>query len=97
VTRPETRADSSVTAALAWFLLRAAAASGAPGDARERARRALAYLRGVTRRSGAIDFAQGDTRDIGVYAQRFDVLPFAQGFALRAAAAAQEPEQGRRA
>ena len=97
VTRPETRADSSVTAALAWFLLRAAAASGAPGDARERARRALAHLRGVTRRSGAIDFAQGDTRDIGVYAQRFDVLPFAQGFALRAAAAAQEPEQGRRA
>ena len=97
VTRPETRADSSVTAALAWFLLQAAAASGAPADARERARRALAYLRGVTRRTGAIDFAQGDTRDIGVYAQRFDVLPFAQGFALRAAAAAQEPEQGRRA
>mgnify|MGYP002623562095 CR=1 FL=1 len=96
VTRPETRADSSVTAALAWFLLRAAAASGAPGDLRERARRALAYLRGVTRRGGAVDFAQGDTRDIGVYAQRFDVLPFAQGFALRAAAAALAAEQGRR-
>lgn len=96
VTRPETRADSSATAALAWFLLRAAAASGAPEDARDRALKALAYLRGVTRRGGAVDFAQGDTRDIGVYAQRFDVLPFAQGFALRAAAAARAAEPGRR-
>jgi unsaturated rhamnogalacturonyl hydrolase len=98
-TRPETRADSSATAALAWFLPVSAAASGAPEDARERARRALAYLRGVTRQDGAVDFAQGDTRDIGVYAQRFDVLPFAQGFALRAAAAARDAaaEQGRRA
>jgi unsaturated rhamnogalacturonyl hydrolase len=92
VTRPETRADSSATAALAWFLAVSAAASGAPEDARERARRALAFLRGVTRRGGAVDFAQGDTRDIGVYAQRFDVLPFAQGFALRASAAASAAE-----
>ncbi|OUM95722.1 MAG: hypothetical protein A9Z00_11200 [Thermobacillus sp. ZCTH02-B1] len=97
VTRPETRADSSATAALAWFLLRSAAASGAPDDARERALRALTYLRGVTRRGGAVDFAQGDTRDIGVYAQRFDVLPFAQGFALRAAAAAEQVEAAERA
>ena len=96
VTRPETRADSSATAALAWFLLRSAAASGAPGDARDRALRALRYLRGVTRQDGAVDFAQGDTRDIGVYAQRFDALPFAQGFALRAAAAAAAAVPGER-
>ena len=37
----------------------------------------------VTRRDGAIDFSQGDTKDIGVYSMLFDVLPFTQGLALR--------------
>jgi unsaturated rhamnogalacturonyl hydrolase len=43
------------------------------------------YLQKVTRRDGAIDFSQGDTKGIGVYAQTFEVLPFTQGFALRIA------------
>lgn len=37
----------------------------------------------VTRISGAIDWCQGDTKGIGVFAQTFDVMPFAQGFCLR--------------
>ena len=38
----------------------------------------------VTKKNGEIDFSQGDTKDIGVYSILFDILPFAQGFALRA-------------
>jgi unsaturated rhamnogalacturonyl hydrolase len=38
----------------------------------------------VTRRDGVIDFSQGDTKAIGVHSQEFDLLPFTQGFALRA-------------
>ena len=36
-----------------------------------------------TRRSGEVDFAQGDTMGVGNYSRRFDILPAAQGFALR--------------
>lgn len=46
-----------------------------------RNRHAVPY--GVTRRSGAVDFSQGDTKDIGVYSMLFDVLPFTQGYAIR--------------
>ena len=38
----------------------------------------------VTKKNGEVDFSQGDTKDIGVYSVLFDILPFAQGFALRA-------------
>ena len=38
----------------------------------------------VTKKNGEVDFSQGDTKDIGVYSILFDILPFAQGFALRA-------------
>lgn len=37
----------------------------------------------VTRRNGIIDFSQGDTKDIGVYSQLFDKMPFTQGLAIR--------------
>jgi len=145
-TRPEAAADSSATAALAWFLARApliGAASeagtassissvglaGSSGPANSAslassasstssvgpaspassispagsgslatsasagAERALAYLMRVTRRSGEIDFSQGDTKDIGVYSARFDILPFTQGFALRAHYALNESKE----
>lgn len=36
----------------------------------------------VTRRNGAIDYAQGDTRGIGFYSNRLDIMPFAQGMTL---------------
>ena len=71
----DTRADSSATAVLGWFLARA----GQP----EAAARAKRYLMSVTRRSGEVDFAQGDTMGEGNYSRRFEPLPFAQGFALR--------------
>ncbi|WP_165021609.1 hypothetical protein [Dysgonomonas sp. ZJ279] len=36
-----------------------------------------------TRRTGAIDFCQGDTKGIGYYSTSFSVMPFAQGIALK--------------
>lgn len=36
----------------------------------------------ATRRDGTIDFAQGDTKGIGFYSQKFNRLPFAQGMGL---------------
>lgn len=82
VTSPSSRSDSSATATLAYFLALAGSiaelASGVTS-----AEKALQYLKSVTRRSGAIDFSQGDTKAIGVHSMEFDILPFTQGFALR--------------
>lgn len=41
-------------------------------------------LLSCTRITGAIDWCQGDTKDIGVFAQTYDLMPFAQGMTLRA-------------
>ena len=48
------------------------------------AEQCLDKLRKVTRITGAIDWCQGDTKGIGVFAQTYDIMPFAQGMALRA-------------
>jgi unsaturated rhamnogalacturonyl hydrolase len=40
-------------------------------------------LMSATRRNGAIDFCQGDTLGPGLYSRTFDIMPFAQGIALR--------------
>ena len=37
----------------------------------------------VTRRNGVIDFCQGDTKGIGLYATTFDLMPFVQGLTIR--------------
>jgi unsaturated rhamnogalacturonyl hydrolase len=76
------RKDSSITAVMGWTLthLPASLQTAATTKAAESSRQ---YLQKVTRRDGAIDFSQGDTKGIGVYAQTFEVLPFTQGFALR--------------
>ncbi|WP_338359638.1 glycoside hydrolase family 88 protein, partial [Yeosuana marina] len=37
----------------------------------------------ATRRNGVIDFCQGDTKGIGIYASTFDLMPFVQGLTLR--------------
>ena len=37
----------------------------------------------ATMRDGAIDCCQGDTHGIGSFSQTFDIMPFAQGMALR--------------
>ena len=41
-------------------------------------------LKSVTRRSGIIDFSQGDTHGIGFYSERLCIVPAAQGFAISA-------------
>ncbi|MGO4543319.1 glycoside hydrolase family 88 protein [Paenibacillus sp. 2TAB23] len=85
VTRQETRADSSTTATLAWFLLQASQIAELSEACSQGAERAVQYLMRVTRRSGAVDFSQGDTKDIGVYSMLFNILPFTQGFCIRIA------------
>ncbi len=75
----QSQADSSATASLAWFL----AIANKVADCNSAKEKALDYLMKVTRRNGAIDFSQGDTKGIGVHAQQFDILPFTQGFCLR--------------
>tara|TARA_R110000868_G_scaffold96857_3_gene266401 strand:+ start:13800 stop:14957 length:1158 start_codon:yes stop_codon:yes gene_type:complete len=79
----ESRSDSSTTATLAWFLTNAATLKAITEESLNAKTKALAYLMMVTRRDGAIDFSQGDTKGIGVHSQEFGILPFAQGFALR--------------
>ncbi len=76
------REDSSATAILGWFYSVAAKAENSK-EYYVRAKAAHKYLMSVTRRSGKVDFAQGDTMGIGNYSRRFEPLPAAQGFALR--------------
>ena len=83
VTRKETRIDSSTTATLAYFLICASEIKEITESCLEGYNKAIKYLMSVTRKNGEVDFSQGDTKDIGVYSMLFDILPFAQGFALR--------------
>ena len=75
--------DSSATAMLAYFYRECAAVFDNKAYA-EVADLCLDKLRSVTRITGAIDWCQGDTKGIGVFAQTYGVMPFAQGMALRA-------------
>lgn len=84
VTRPETRLDSSTTATLSWFMLNASKIDAISDVCIASYNKAIKYLMSVTKRNGSIDFSQGDTKDIGVYSLLFDILPFTQGFAIRA-------------
>lgn len=77
------RLDSSTTATLAWFLANAAAIEEITQECENAKNKAINYLMQVTRRDGAIDFSQGDTKAIGIHSQEFNILPFTQGFALR--------------
>lgn len=71
----ESRKDSSATAVFAWFLKE----MNSDGEVQK----ALKYLKSVTQRNGAVDYSQGDTKTIGVYSQKFETLPFTQGFLTR--------------
>lgn len=75
--------DSSVTAAMAWFYAECAELFEVE-EYDNVSKRALEKLRKVTRITGAIDWSQGDTKGIGVFSQTFDIMPFTQGFAIRA-------------
>lgn len=74
--------DSSTTAAMSYFYRECATVFKNKVYA-ETANRCLDKLRSVTRITGAIDWCQGDTKGIGIFAQTFDVMPFAQGLVLR--------------
>lgn len=47
------------------------------------AKRIETALMSMTRRNGAIDYAQGDTHGIGMYSGRFGTMPFVQGISIR--------------
>ncbi|MDM5190856.1 glycoside hydrolase family 88 protein [Bacillus sp. DX4.1] len=83
VTRSESRSDSSATATLGWFMLNASKINGISSECIDSVDRAMNYLMKVTRKDGAVDFSQGDTKDIGVYSVLFNILPFTQGFCIR--------------
>ena len=77
--------DSSATAGLAYFYTQAARLSAEPDDWKV-ADNCLKKLQKMTRISGKIDMCQGDTKGIGIFSQTYDIMPFAQGLALRALA-----------
>lgn len=83
ITNKSSQFDSSTTATLAWFLANASTIASISSESKSAKESALQYLQKVTRRNGAIDFSQGDTKGIGIHSQRFDILPFTQGFVLR--------------
>lgn len=74
--------DSSVTAVMAYFYRKCAELFNEDQYA-DIANRCIKKLRSVTRITGAIDWCQGDTKGIGVFAQTYDIMPFAQGITLR--------------
>ncbi|MGS2779041.1 glycoside hydrolase family 88 protein [Robertmurraya sp. GLU-23] len=82
VSRRESTKDSSTAAALGWFLINAGKINEISDQCFNSAEKAVSYLMKVTRRSGEIDFSQGDTKDIGVYSNSFSILPFTQGFSV---------------
>lgn len=76
------RIDSSITAVAAYFYKKC----GEIFDNTEYkniSHNCCIALMKNTRRSGKIDFSQGDTKGIGIYSEVFDILPFTQGMALR--------------
>lgn len=77
------RKDSSATATMAWFFINASVLKELSEDCQLACEKATDYLKSVTRRDGAVDFSQGDTKAIGIYSREFDILPFTQGFVLR--------------
>ncbi|MGG0275877.1 glycoside hydrolase family 88 protein [Bacillus rhizoplanae] len=83
VTREECTPDSSTTATLGWFMLQASKIEEISKGCSESSDKSISYLMGVTRRSGVVDFSQGDTKDIGIYSMLFNILPFTQGFCIR--------------
>lgn len=75
--------DSSATAVLAWFY-GCCYEMFMDEKYKHVKQKCINKLLSCTRISGAIDLCQGDTKDIGVFAQTYDLMPFAQGMTLRA-------------
>ena len=75
--------DSSATAVMAYFYAKAANVFHSE-EYYDIADRCLNKLMACTRISGAVDWCQGDTKALGVFSQTYDIMPFAQGMAVRA-------------
>lgn len=75
--------DSSATAVFAWFYVKCAEIFNEQ-EYRLIAIKCIQKLMKVTRINGKLDWCQGDTKGIGIFAQTYDIMPFAQGMALRA-------------
>ena len=78
---PSSPGESSGTA-LAGLLFYKAYDLSRDASFLESAERCARALMKMTRRDGALDYAQGDTLGIALYSTRFDILPFAQGMTL---------------
>lgn len=74
--------DSSATATLAWFYKQCYEMFH-EDKYKLIVEQCISKLLLCTRISGAIDWCQGDTKDIGVFSQTYDLMPFAQGMILR--------------
>lgn len=74
--------DSSATAVFGWYLANCAEIFNKKKYL-ESAIRCRKFLMEVTYNNGMIDYCQGDTIGVGIYSRNFDIMPFAQGFALR--------------
>lgn len=75
--------DSSITAIAAYFYQKCYEINNEEKQYQKIAQRCVEALMRNTRRSGEIDFSQGDTKGIGIYSQTFDIMPFTQGIATR--------------
>ena len=91
--RPESVFESSGTVLLGLLLLTAFRISGEERFL-EAAFRAEKALMGVTRRNGVLDMCQGDTKGIGMYSDVWNLMPFAQGMALRLGVELNREERG---
>ncbi|MFR4557907.1 MAG: glycoside hydrolase family 88 protein [Blautia obeum] len=74
--------DSSVTAVMAYYYKNCAIIYNKK-EYHDIYIKCMAKLRSVTRITGALDWCQGDTKGIGIFAKKFGVMPFAQGFLIR--------------
>lgn len=80
------RYDSSATSIVGWLLFNAYQITG-DNKYREASHKCITRLMKATRKDGSIDFCQGDTKGIGMYADTFDIMPFVQGLTVRLAVA----------
>jgi len=78
------RHDSSITTIAGWLFYTAYIINN-DKEYLLAARKCIQSLMKVTRRNGVIDFCQGDTKGIGIYATTFDLMPFVQGLTIRLA------------
>lgn len=84
--------DSSAIAVFGWYLAKCAELFGNKTYL-ERAKLCRIFLMKITYKNGAIDYCQGDTIGVGVYSRLFDIMPFANGFALRMQVAIENAEE----